>query len=182
MGIAMAHQLPGAFGRGIKRDRMIDAIFLGKGQLAVGAIDRGRTCVNEVAQPRIVSRQLQHHQMALDIRMAIFVRRLQRVTDPRLRRQIDVSINRWVAGGDIEHRGAIGDVDAIEGKIRMPDQSRQSGFLETDVVIAIHVVDPDHRITAIEQFLARMKADEPRDTGEHHGHDVTPFSRLEEGT
>jgi len=39
MGIGFAHQLVSALGRGIERNRMIDAILDAEGQLVIAAVD-----------------------------------------------------------------------------------------------------------------------------------------------
>ena len=64
------------------------------------------------------------------------------------------------------HPGAVGDVEALEGEVRMRAQAFEPRFLQRHVVVIVEVVDSDHAVAAIEETARRVVPDETRRAGE----------------
>ena len=90
MAVGMRDQLIGLLCGGVEADRMIGFVVLRKRQLAVGAVDRRRRCIDQMATS-VVSATFQHIDETFEIGVDIGMRMIDRVTHTCLRRQMDHS-------------------------------------------------------------------------------------------
>ena len=170
MRVTVAHQLARLLGGGVERDRVIDRVLDGERQLGVVAVDRGGAGVDEVAAARVGAGQLQHHQVALDVRVGVVVGGREGVAHAGLGRQVDVVGDVRVGLGDACHRRAVGDVGLDEGEAGVLPQLRQPGLLEAGIVVAVQVVDADDGVATLQQAEAGVEADEAGGAGDEHAH------------
>ena len=168
MRIAVRHQFVGLLGRRVKRDRMIHVVVLRKWQPRVGAIHGTRRCIYEVPDARL-ARPLEHIAEARQIGVDVRGRIDQRVTHPRLRGKMHHRVEA-VAGKQLRHGRAIGDIDFQERKIRAGAQACEAGLLEAHVVIVVQVVDTAHHVAARDEAHAKRVADKAGSTRNQYVH------------
>src|SRR6056297_726885 len=68
------------------------------------------------------------------------------------------------------HAGAVGDVELLKGKAVAIGQPGQAGLLEAHVVVVVEVVQPDDRVTAVEQPRRQRRANETGGAGDQNPH------------
>ena len=168
--IALGDQLAGALGRGIERDRMIGAVLDGERLLRVGAIDRGRTGVDEAFQRRQPPRRFEQHDLALDVRLDIGERLGQRIAHPGLGGEVDDPVDVGVALDQGRHRHRIGDIDRSKHEAIAAFELREARTFQRDIVIRVQIVDADDLLAAIEQMPRDMKADKTRAACDQQSH------------
>ena len=65
----------------------------------------------------------------------------------------------------------VGNIELGEDKARIGAQQGQARLLQPHIVVIVEIVDAYYPITAVEQRLGDVKADEPGGTGEKDRHD-----------
>ncbi len=83
---------------------------------------------------------------------------------------------------DFLHRSAVGDVGADEFEASERAQLREACLLEADVVVRVHVVQPDDRVPARQQALAKVEADESGGAGDEGSHESSVRVRAPIGS
>jgi hypothetical protein len=78
------------------------------------------------------------------------------------------------ASGEALDRLEVGDIGLLEREARVPAQALEPRGLERRVVIAVEVVEPQHRLAAPEQGEAHVIADEARAAGDQDRHGARP--------
>jgi hypothetical protein len=86
------------------------------------------------------------------------------VTHTGLGRQVD-DISKTALAKQICDCCAIRKIDPFKPKSTHTFEHTETILLELETVVAIQVVDPDHRVTFGEQASSNMEADEPGHTG-----------------
>src|SRR5271154_2509920 len=56
------------------------------------------------------------------------------------------------------HSATVSNVDAMERKSRRLLKYREPGFLQCRIIVVVNDIDADHRLSAVEQFTAGVKA------------------------
>src|SRR5204863_273551 len=69
-------------------------------------------------------------------------------------------------GEHLRHRGAIGDVDAVEGEALPLAEQREPRFLQLRIVVVVDDVEADDLVAALEQLRGGVEADEPGGAGD----------------
>lgn len=87
MAVAVGKQFIGALASSVQRHRLIDRIVDAEREFAVGAIHRTARRIDQVHRP-VVPAGFEHVQESHQIRLRIHIRVIQRITNPRLRRQM----------------------------------------------------------------------------------------------
>jgi hypothetical protein len=67
------------------------------------------------------------------------------------------------------HALPVGQVERVVQVFRMRLQPLQPRVLQRRVVVAVQIVDPDHRLPARQQALRRVEADEAGRAGDEDG-------------
>ena len=131
MGVAIGHELVRLLGRGIERLRMIDRIAFRKRQLDVAAIDRGGAGEDQMLQPLQMAAGFEHlelrDQIGRDIGAGVF----ERITHPRLRRQMDDPVDALGLLQQGFELALAGEIEAMEAEALLARE-----FLEPRLVSA----------------------------------------------
>ena len=91
----------------------------------------------------------------------------QRIPDTRLGRQMDDASN-GLLGEERGNSGTIRQVQFGESKLGVRQEFRQPCFFQTNIVVVIKIVQPEHGIAAIEQPLGDMRPDKAGRAGDEH--------------
>ena len=102
---------------------------------------------------------LKHVEKADEVGLTIPMGIGERIANPGLGREVN-DVWKPVRGKQRRHRAAIGDIKLLELEALQAFELRQSCLLEPNVVIAVQVVETDHRSTLFEQTTCDMEPDE----------------------
>ena len=144
--IGMGQKFVALLGGGIKRDGIVNAVVGAEGNLLVSAIDTGTGGIDEVLHG-IVAAGLKDVVESDDIALDVGVGVLDAVTYTRLGGEVDNDVGLMLFE-DLANEVAVGDVafyELIAGSRRLAFllNLAKAIFLETDVVVVVHVVDTD---------------------------------------
>ena len=121
----------------------------------------------------IVAASFEHVQEAHEIALDVRVRMRERVAYAGLRRQVNHALE-TVFGEQLLDRRAVAKLLAHETETRMllePDDAR---LLERRIVVIVHDIETDHLISASQQPLARVIADETGSAGDQNFRHADP--------
>ena len=152
MGVSLAHQLVRLLGRGVERERMVDAVIDRERQLGVAAVDRARAGVDHVAHAAVAG-DLKHVEMADQVGLDVGVRVFDRVTHARLGAEVDDAVELVLPEG-LGQPGGVGEILLQEGEAIAAaiDQPVTTVLLQRDRVIVIEIVDPDDAVAPFEEL------------------------------
>ena len=109
--------------------------------------------------------------MALEIAADVVEGRLQRVAHAGLGGEVqDARDGVPVAARERRDRLEIGDVGRLEGEAGVRPQTLEPRPLQRRVIVAVEVVDAEHRLAAREQGQADVEADEAGAAGDQNRH------------
>src|SRR3954451_10456786 len=103
----------------------------------------------------------QHIEKAFEIALGISVRMVDRIADAGLRGEMDNSREAVFCPQPV-HRFTIGKIDLFERKPWLALQDFQAGLFQRRIVIAVEVIQPEHRAALGQQPADDMEADETR--------------------
>jgi hypothetical protein len=170
MGVGFAHQLVGLLGRGVERERMIDAILDPERQPVVAAIDRGGGSVDEVGDAAAAGEFDQidvADQIGLDIGPRIF----DRVAHPGLGAEVDDPVEAGAVQCPLE-RFVVREVRLDRGK-GLAVVAAELGIpvaLQGDAVIIVEIVDSCDLVAAAQETVGDVMADEAGGAGDEDLH------------
>ena len=128
--------------------------------LLVGAIDRGRTGIDQMLKAGKGARQFQHHHLAHDIGGDIGVWIDQRVAHAGLGCEMHDAGDAGEVGGQLQHAVTVCDIDLVEIERLVGRQLRQPRLFQPHIIVVVEIVDADHGIAARQQGLGHGRADE----------------------
>jgi hypothetical protein len=109
----------------------------------------------------------QHIDEALEIGVGIGMRMVDRIADAGLRREMD-NRRKPVFCQQSIHRFTISQIDLLESETRLTLQDVQARLFQSRIVIAVEIVQSDHRVAFGQQPARDMEADETRSTGDQY--------------
>ena len=109
---------------------------------------------------------LQHVELTINIRPEIRARVFQRISDTRLSGQMHDAVYRFMARRQRHHVVPLGDIQSMKVETVPGRQQFEPRLLQGRVVIIVEVINPNDRLTSIQQCLAGMKADKSGGTGD----------------
>ena len=115
---------------------------------------------------------LQNCQMPQHVGGDVGERLLQRIAHAGLGCEMDNPPDVRIRRRQFSHRGAVGDVRAVEAKAAMPRQTLQPRVLQPHIVVGVDFIDADHLLAARQQRLGDVIADEAGGSGQQNGHIV----------
>ena len=119
----------------------------------------------------MLSTGFQHIEETHQIRLAIDLRVVQRVTHTRLSRQMH-HLGKALFAEQIQQCRLVDDVHFQEAKTRQARKFLEPRLLECYVVVVVEVVDPDHIVAVQAQAPGRMKADKTGSAGDENRHEA----------
>ena len=155
---------------------MINRVTHRKGRLFVGAIDRGRTGIDEMLEALEGARQFQHDGLAHDVGGNIGKRVLQRIADPRLCRQVYDAGDVLISQG--HHRVLVGDIGLAKREVLVGGKLRQAGILQARVVIVAEIVDAHDDIAPRQQGVGNCGADKSSRARDQYRRQKVSVQRL----
>ena len=168
VGVIVGHQLVGALGRGVERQRVAAELVRRERHPGVGAVDRAGRREHQVLHT-VVAAALQHVQRAGYVAVDVGLRGLQRIAHAGLGGQVHDAI-KLLAPEQIRHAGGVLKAELRNAEASLGREARQAGFLQCRVVVRVQVVESDDRITAAEQLVRDGRADEAGRTGDEYFH------------
>ena len=110
---------------------------------------------------RLLAARLQDVEKASEIAVGIAVRVADGIADPGLSGQVNHTVSR-VLGENCQKFFAVKDVHFVKCESLVGTQQRQAVVLQSDIIIGVQVVDPDHLQPAHQESMTHMEPDEPR--------------------
>ena len=166
--VGVRHELVGALAGGVQRHRMIGGVVLRERHVGVGAVYRAGRGVHQVLDA-VVAAAFQHVEGAGDVAAHVGVWVLERMAHAGLRREVHHAL-KFLAREERGHGRLVGEVELHEAKLRLHREAREARLLERNVVVLIQVIETDHLVTAREQPLGRVRADEAGGAGQENFH------------
>ena len=114
LGVGGGHELVALLGRGVERDRRVDAVLLAEGHLLVAAVDGARARVHQVLH-RVVAAGLQDVEEADQVAVHVCERVLDGVAHARLRGEVHHHVEAVPREQALDQRG-IAEVALHEGE------------------------------------------------------------------
>ena len=137
----MCHQLIGLLGSRIQRNRIVHLVIGGVGHLLVAAVDRAGRCIHQMLHG-IMAAGFQNVIEANHVTLDVGVRVCNRVANASLSTQIDHNIRVILLKNAVDKclvRKAALDKSVVLELLKL----RQASFLDTNVVIIVHVIQTD---------------------------------------
>ncbi len=166
--VGVGHQLVGFLGGGVQTHRVVHRVALLERHLRVAAVHAGAGRVDQVPHA-LRAAAFQHVTEAGEVALEVGVRVGDGVTHTGLRCQVHHAVEA-LAREQRLHARAVGQVEPLEAKARLPLQLAEPGLLECRVVVIVEVVDAGDRVTARQQALRGVHADEAGRAGEQDVH------------
>ena len=166
--VGVRHQLVGLLGGRIEAHRVIHVVMHRKRQAGIGAIHRAAGGIDQMLHPMGAASLQNLHEsgyIAVDVGLGIF----QGIAHPGLGRQMHHP-HRPEALEHRPHRRAILQGDAGLRETGVSAEPGQPVFLQADVVVGIHVVQPGHRVAPLQQPQGQRIADETGRAGNEDLH------------
>jgi hypothetical protein len=117
-----------------------------------------------------VTRELEHVEVADQVRVNVGVRVFDRIADAGLGAEMDDLVEP-LAGGGRGQRRIVGKIDLQERETVVPPvQLRKAIAFQLGAVIIVDVVEPDHLLAPGHEALAHVKANEAGGAGHECGH------------
>ena len=160
MAIGMRHQLISFFGGRIKADRVVDIVMFAKRHRRITTIDRRGTRIHQMRN-FMMPAPLKDVHKSLQVRINISMWIFQRIAHTGLRRQMNNMI-RLFSGEQSFHYSAVSNIPLDEGKFSFGQKTIQTRLLQGHIIIIIHIVDTDDRITTRQQSFCTMHPDKSR--------------------
>jgi hypothetical protein len=151
---------------------MVGAVVLAKRHVGVAAVDRARGGQHQVSH-RMQTDRFEKVEGSGKIGVQIGARIVEAVANPRLRGQVDHHVDGRLGQQSLQgsHVLQVKPVFAITG---IPGQDRCAIMLQDEVVIGRERIDADHLVTAVEQTVRHVEADEPRGACHKKTHPIDP--------
>lgn len=140
--VGVRHELIRLLCRRVEGDRMVNRIGLLEGHLAVGSIDGTGRRIDEMSHmmvPAGLEDVVEAHDIAPDIDIGI----LDGIPDPRLGGEIDDDAG-MESLENPDHSLLVRDITFYHGERPIRTKHVKPCFLESDVVVVIHVVHPHY--------------------------------------
>ena len=162
MVVGVGQQVAGLLRGGIWTDGVVDVLLLGEVRGLAAAVDTGRAGKDEVLDTKLVA-ELHQLRGALDVGVDVN----EGVLDGRA----DAGPGGHVADPlgtllleDVEHELLVADVALVDGQALLVGaelaQMVEVGQLDLDVVVVVDLVDDHHVVSAAEEVLGNVRADE----------------------
>ncbi len=162
--IGMRHQLVSLLGRRVERQGMIHVLMHREGHLGIGPVNRTGGSVDQMGHVMMPA-ALQDVGGADHVAVHVGQRVLQAVAHTRLGGQVDNPV-KALLGEQRRYRVPLDEVQLDEAKARQGLKPLDARLLECDVVVAAHVVQPDHFVASLEQGAGRVKANKSGRAGD----------------
>ncbi|SLN99269.1 Uncharacterised protein [Klebsiella pneumoniae] len=150
---------------------MVDGIFGGERHFTVKAVNRAGGGVHQVFHLGMTA-AFQNVQIPHQVSVCVGIRVFQRVAHTGLGGQVDHAI-KLLCGEQLCHTFTVGQIQLLEMECRRC-QAIQTGLLQADVIIVVHVVDSDNIMPFIQQALRDMEADKTCGTSDQKLHIFPP--------
>ena len=136
--IGVRHQFVGLLGGRIEAQGVVDIVGGAERQPRIGAVDRGRGRIDEVAAA-MPAAPLEDIGEACEVGVSVGGRVVHGVAHPRLSGEMDDE-REAMALEQALHGRAVGQVEPLEREVPVPRQNRQSGLFHGRVVVVVQVV------------------------------------------
>lgn len=175
LAVGMGHQFVALLSGGIEGDGIVDLVVGAVGHLLVAAIDAGGGGIDEMLYPTLVlfvtvaaglEDVVEADEVGLDIGTGVG----DAVAHTGLGGEVDHYLG-LVLGKEAVNQLLVGNVAFDKGEVRVLRQLGEALFLETHVVVVVHIVDSHYQrvIVALVYGFNQVGADEAGSAGDKDG-------------
>src|SRR6201996_8425944 len=162
MAIGVGHQFVGLFCRGIKTDGMIGLVVDRKRQLGVGAVNRRRRRIDQMAAS-VVPASFQNVDKTLEVGVGVSMGMIDRVTHSSLCGEVNHRCKTMLSE-QLRDRGTIRQISPNEIEMRILAQEIKPRLLQCGIIIIVETVQTENGMALRQQLTGNVKADETRRT------------------
>jgi hypothetical protein len=160
----MCHQLVRLHGGAVETERMVDILRHAKRHRGVGAVDRRGRSIEQMASVGMPA-PLEHIEEANDIGIDLVVRRLERVADAGLGREMH-NAGEFAFGEQRRDAVTILEIEFAEAEILEAGKFSKPRLLERGIIIGIDVIDADDGVALFDETPSDVKSNESCGAGD----------------